>query len=102
MDLDNWLVYYHEERTHSGKYCFEKTPMQTFRDSIHLAREKQLENLYYPINPMNHSSGVMANDDTFETTARPENSVDLSEKASVHFSLADAEKLCNLAEPVNG
>jgi hypothetical protein len=28
--------------------------------------------------------------------------MDLSEKASVHFSLADAEKVCNLVEPVNG
>jgi hypothetical protein len=31
---------------HSGKYCFGKTPMQTFRDSIPLVKEKMLnENL---------------------------------------------------------
>ncbi|MDR0400607.1 MAG: IS481 family transposase, partial [Treponema sp.] len=31
---------YNEERTHSGKYCYGKTPMQTFMDSIPLAGEK--------------------------------------------------------------
>ena len=41
-DLDNWLVEYNEERPHSGKYCFGKTPMQTFLDSILLAKEKML------------------------------------------------------------
>jgi len=41
-DLDNWLVEYNEERPHSGKYCFGKTPMQTFHDSIPLAKEKML------------------------------------------------------------
>ena len=41
-DLDNWLVEYNEERPHSGKYCFGKTPMQTFLDSIPLAKEKML------------------------------------------------------------
>ena len=33
---------YNEERTHSGKYCYGKTPMQTFQDSIPLAKEKLL------------------------------------------------------------
>jgi len=41
-DLDEWLVYYNNERTHSGKYCFGKTPMQTFQDSLSLAKEKVL------------------------------------------------------------
>jgi transposase InsO family protein len=43
-DLDAWIVYYNNERPHSGKYCYGKTPMQTFLDSINLAREKMLEN----------------------------------------------------------
>jgi len=30
-DLDIWFKHYNEERTHSGKYCFGKTPMQTFK-----------------------------------------------------------------------
>jgi transposase InsO family protein len=43
-DLDLWIKHYNEERPHSGKYCFGKTPMQTFLDSIHLAKEKMLDN----------------------------------------------------------
>ena len=44
-DLDEWLHYYNNERTHSGKYCFGKTPMQTFLDSKKLAEEKMLDRL---------------------------------------------------------
>jgi hypothetical protein len=39
-DLDNWIRYYNEERTHSGKYCFGKTPMETFLDTLPLTKEK--------------------------------------------------------------
>ena len=42
-DLDLWLEEYNQSRPHSGKYCFGKTPMQTFLDSRHLADEKQLD-----------------------------------------------------------
>jgi hypothetical protein len=42
-DLDAWLEEYNQHRPHSGKYCFGKTPMQTFLDSRHLAQEKQLD-----------------------------------------------------------
>src|ERR1700759_1624195 len=38
-DLDTWLGEYNEQREHSGKYCYGKTPMQTFLDSKHLAQE---------------------------------------------------------------
>lgn len=41
-DLDLWLLEYNKERTHSGKYCYGKTPMQTFNDSLKLAKEKML------------------------------------------------------------
>jgi hypothetical protein len=41
-DLDNWLDEYNQTRPHSGKYCFGKTPMQTFLDSLPLAKEKML------------------------------------------------------------
>jgi hypothetical protein len=44
-DLDRWMYNYNNERTHSGKYCFGKTPMQTFIDSIPMAQEKLLERL---------------------------------------------------------
>lgn len=43
-DLDNWMQWYNNERTHSGKYCYGKTPMKTFEDSLPLAKEKQLDN----------------------------------------------------------
>jgi len=42
-DLDHWMGYYNTERTHSGRYCFGKTPMQTFVESIPLAKEKRLD-----------------------------------------------------------
>jgi len=31
--LDDWLGEY-SERSHSGKYCYGRTPLQTFLDSI--------------------------------------------------------------------
>lgn len=42
-DLDLWLKDYNEQRTHSGKYCYGKTPMQTFEETKHLAQEKMLD-----------------------------------------------------------
>ena len=44
-DLDEWLSYYNNERAHSGRYCFGKTPMQTFIESITLAKQKMLDDL---------------------------------------------------------
>lgn len=41
-DLDQWLEDYNRERTHQGKYCFGKTPYQTFIDSAKLAWQKDL------------------------------------------------------------
>ena len=43
-DLHTWLRQYNEDRVHSGKYCFGKTPMQTFLDSMPLVKEKMLNN----------------------------------------------------------
>jgi len=42
-DVDEWIARYNDERTHSGKYCYGKTPMQTFIDSVPIAIEKQLD-----------------------------------------------------------
>jgi len=39
-DLDEWMKYYNHERVHSGRYCYGKTPMQTFMESIILAKQK--------------------------------------------------------------
>lgn len=41
-DLDKWVETYNKERTHSGKYCYGKTPMETFEASKKLAKEKDL------------------------------------------------------------
>ena len=45
QDLDEWINEYNNERTHSGKYCYGKTPIQTFLDTKHLAKEKMLDTL---------------------------------------------------------
>ena len=42
MDLDAWLEKYNNERPHSGRYCYGKTPWETFQQSRHLALEKDL------------------------------------------------------------
>ena len=41
-DLDTWLQEYNEQRPHQGRWCYGKTPMQTFVDSVPLAKEKML------------------------------------------------------------
>ena len=41
-DLDRWMKEYNELRSHQGRWCFGKTPMQTFLDALPLAREKML------------------------------------------------------------
>ena len=44
-NLDQWMKYYNQERPHSGRYCYGKTPMQTFNDSKQLAKQKMLDQL---------------------------------------------------------
>ena len=39
-DLDLWMRAFNEICPHQGKWCFGKTPMQTFIDALPLAREK--------------------------------------------------------------
>jgi len=41
-DLDEWIRGYNEERPHQGRWCFGKTPTQTFLDAIPIAREKMI------------------------------------------------------------
>jgi len=48
QDVDQWLQHYNEERPHSGRYCFGKTPLQTFKDSKQLADQKMLDQLLQP------------------------------------------------------
>jgi transposase InsO family protein len=41
-DLDEWIRSYNEDRPHQGRWCFGKTPMQTFLDAVPLAKEKMI------------------------------------------------------------
>lgn len=50
-DLDEWLEFYNRERTHTGKYCDGRTPLQTLRETKHLAFQKQLEQQFQPLEP---------------------------------------------------
>ena len=40
VDLDAWIRSYNEDRPHQGRWCFGKTPMQTFLDATPIAKEK--------------------------------------------------------------
>ncbi len=42
-DLDLWVQHYNTERPHQGRWCFGKTPMQTFLDAVPIAKEKLLQ-----------------------------------------------------------
>lgn len=59
-DLDDWMREYNRERSHSGKYCYGKTPLQTLLDSKHLAHDKMLDRT------------VMSSSDSQEKRAEPE------------------------------
>ena len=39
-DLDVWLDYYNNERTHQGKMCCGRTPMETLEDGKSIWKEK--------------------------------------------------------------
>jgi transposase InsO family protein len=41
-DLDRFVEEYNTQRTHQGRWCYGKTPMQTLLDSRPLVQEKQL------------------------------------------------------------
>ena len=44
-NLDAWLDDYNNLRPHSGRYCYGKTPMQTFLATRHVAQEKNYGNI---------------------------------------------------------
>jgi transposase InsO family protein len=44
-DLDLWLKEYNELRPHQGRWCYGKTPLQTFLDGAPLAHEKMLDDM---------------------------------------------------------
>lgn len=45
QDLDIWLAFYNNERTHQGKMCCGRTPMQTLFDGKLIWQEKNLSQI---------------------------------------------------------
>ena len=41
-DLDEWMRGYNQARPHQGRWCYGKTPMQTFNDTLPLAKDKMI------------------------------------------------------------
>lgn len=39
-DLDEWLLYYNEQRTHQGKMCCGRTPLETLEDGKRIWKDK--------------------------------------------------------------
>ena len=44
VDVDEWIRGYNEQGPHSGRYCYGKTPWQTFLDSKPIGQQKNLNN----------------------------------------------------------
>ena len=60
-DVDEWIDHYNQERPHSGKYCYGKTPMQTFHESRQLAHAKELDNRKWWSDNQDSSPEVVGN-----------------------------------------
>ena len=37
-----WMNEYNQARPHQGRWCYGKTPMQTFLDTLPIAKEKSI------------------------------------------------------------
>ncbi|MGD1971286.1 MAG: IS481 family transposase [Desulfobacterales bacterium] len=42
LDLDQWIEYYNNERTHQGKMCCGRTPIETLEDGKSICEEKMV------------------------------------------------------------
>lgn len=42
-DLDEWITEYNERRTHQGKMCCGRTPIETLLDGVRLLKEKNVK-----------------------------------------------------------
>jgi len=51
-DVDVWLEGCNAERTHTGKYCYGKTPMRMFIESAKLAYDRQLDRMQPTSEPL--------------------------------------------------
>ena len=86
-DIDQWISLYNNERTHSGRYCFGKTPMQTFRDSKELAKAKDINNLFGQVNNFNLSdkADVSSAEEQLTRNSLTDGNVKAVEKTSTPF-----------------
>lgn len=66
-DVNHWIHKYNEQRPHSGKHCYGKTPMQTFRETLHIALEKCINSYADEMN------------DVINTSQNPSHNLDLSD-----------------------
>ena len=41
-DLGEWMCDHNEIMTHQGRWCFGRTPLQTFRETAKIAQEKRI------------------------------------------------------------
>ncbi len=71
VDVNQWIKEYNEERPHSGRFCYGKTPMQTFIDSMKIVEEKNVSKKY---NMSNSSSGCEVVGNSEFTESYPSNS----------------------------
>ncbi len=44
-DLDEWLLFYNRDRSHQGKMCCGRTPMETLEDGKKIWEDKFLNNI---------------------------------------------------------
>lgn len=44
-DLNEWLAHYNNERTHHGKMCYGRTPLETLLDGKRIWTEKNLSQM---------------------------------------------------------
>lgn len=51
-DLDDWVIGYNEHRSHSGKVCEGRTPLETWIAGVPIAQMHVLENLYEKAVPL--------------------------------------------------
>ena len=59
-DLDAWITGYNQQRPHQGRWCYGKTPMQTFLDTVPLAREKSWPHDVGQTQPFRHQTGQLS------------------------------------------
>jgi hypothetical protein len=61
QDLDTWMSEYNTLRPHQGRWCYGKTPMQTWFDAVPLATEKQIaERASTPASPAKSARAARA------------------------------------------